>query len=138
MNVKNCRKCGRLFNYISGYQLCPGCKEGLETKFQEVKEYVREHKGIGINEVAEACDVEPSMIRQWLREERLELTEDSGIMLACESCGALIRSGKYCDKCKYNLANGFNRILQGKQPIEQTTITRRNAEARMRFLSDDK
>ena len=64
MNVRNCRKCGRLFNYIAGYQMCPACKEALETKFQEVKEYVRDHKGVGINDVAEACDVEASMIRQ--------------------------------------------------------------------------
>lgn len=138
MNVKNCRKCGRLFNYISGYQLCPGCKESLEKKFQEVREYIREHRGVGINEVAEACDVEPSMIRQWLREERLELTEDSGIMLSCEGCGALIRSGKYCDKCKYNLASGFNRILQGKQPLEEPTTSHRRSEAKMRFLVEDK
>ncbi len=138
MNVRACRKCGRLFNYITGYQICPACKEALEVKFQEVKEYVREHKGVGINEVAEACDVEPNMIRQWLREERLELAEDSGIMLACESCGGLIRSGRYCDKCKNNLVNGFNSVLQGKKPVEPSVSTRRSAEARMRFLSDDK
>ncbi|MBR4084690.1 MAG: flagellar protein [Lachnospiraceae bacterium] len=138
MNVRTCRKCGRLFNYIAGYQICPACKEALEEKFQEVKEYVRDHKGVGINEVAEVCDVDPNMIRQWLREERLELAEDSGIMLACESCGGLIRSGRYCDKCKNNLVNGFNSVLQGRKPAEPTSPSRRSAEARMRFLSDDK
>jgi RNA polymerase subunit RPABC4/transcription elongation factor Spt4 len=138
MNVRTCRKCGRLFNYITGYQICPTCKEALEVKFQEVKEYVREHRGVGINEVAETCDVDPNMIRQWLREERLELAEDSGIMLACESCGGLIRTGRYCDKCKNNLVNGFNSVLQGRKPAEPTLSNRRSADARMRFLSDDK
>ena len=138
MNVRNCRKCGRLFNYIAGYQMCPACKEALETKFQEVKEYVRDHKGVGINEVAEACDVEASMIRQWLREERLELAEDSGIMLACDGCGALIRSGKYCQKCKNNLANGFSSVLQGRKPVEEPLIRQRYKEAKMHFLTDDK
>lgn len=138
MNVRACRKCGRLFNYITGYQICPACKEALEVKFQEVKEYVREHKGVGINEVAEVCDVDPNLIRQWLREERLELAEDSGIMLACESCGGLIRSGRYCDKCKSNLVNGFNSVLQGKKPVGPTSSKHRSTDARMRFLSDDK
>ena len=138
MNVRSCRKCGRLFNYISGYQICPACREALEVKFQEVKEYVREHRGVGINEVAEACDVDPNMIRQWLREDRLELAEDSGIMLACESCGGLIRSGRYCDKCKSNLVNGFNSVLQGRKPTEPTISIQRSKDARMRFLSDDK
>ncbi len=137
MNVRNCRKCGRLFNYIAGYQMCPACKEGLEAKFQEVKEYVRDHRGAGINEVAEACDVEPAMIRQWLREERLELAEDSGIMLACDACGALIRSGKYCQACKNNLANGFNSILKGRTPVEEPLKQQRSKDARMRFLMDD-
>ena len=137
MNVRNCRKCGRLFNYIAGYQMCPACKEGLETKFQEVKEYVRDHRGAGINEVAEACDVEPAMIRQWLREERLELAEDSGIMLACDSCGALIRSGKFCQACKNNLANSFNSILRGRTPVEEPLAKQRSKDARMRFLMDD-
>lgn len=139
MNVRNCRKCGRLFNYITGFQTCPACREDLEKKFREVKEYVREHKGISINEVAEACDVEPNMIRQWLREERLELAEDSGIMLACDSCGALIRCGRYCDKCKNNMLNGFNNVLQGKQPVsDERRMSRRDTDAKMRFLVDDK
>lgn len=138
MNVRNCRKCGRLFNYIAGFQTCPACRESLEQKFQEVKAYVREHKGVGINEVAEACDVDPSMIRQWLREERLELAEDSGIMLACEACGALIRCGRYCDKCKNGLVNGFNSVLQGRKPVETTQPSHRSTDARMRFLADDK
>lgn len=138
MNVKNCRKCGRLFNYIAGYQMCPSCREAQEVKFQEVKEFVREHRGISINEVAEACDVEPSMIRQWLREERLELAEDSGIMLACDGCGAMIRSGKFCIKCKNNLTNGFNSVLQGRKPVEEPLIQQRPRDAKMHFLLDDK
>lgn len=137
MNVRNCRKCGRLFNYIAGYQMCPACKEALENKFQEVKEYVREHRGASINEVAETCDVEASMIRQWLREERLELAEDSGIMLSCDGCGAMIRSGKFCMKCKNNLANGFNSVLSGREPVEEPLIKQRSKDARMRFLLDD-
>ncbi len=137
MNVRNCRKCGRLFNYITGYQMCPACKEALETKFQEVKEYVRDHKGASIDEVAEACDVEQGMIRQWLREERLELAEDSGIMLSCDGCGAMIRSGKFCLKCKNNLANGFSSVLSGRAPVEEPLIKQRSKDAKMRFLLDD-
>ncbi len=41
MDVRNCRQCGRLFNYLSGPQICPGAEMLLEEKFQQVKEYVR-------------------------------------------------------------------------------------------------
>ena len=97
MNVRNCRKCGKMFNYITGVPICPSCKEAMEAKFQEVKEYIREHKGAGIQEVSEACDVEVQQITQWLREDRLEVTEGSNIMLNCETCGAPIRSGRFCE-----------------------------------------
>jgi len=138
MNVRNCRKCGRLFNYISGPSWCPGCREQMEAKFQQVKEYIRENPGVGVQQVSEACDVEPAQINQWLREERLELTEGSPLMLGCETCGALIRCGKYCEKCKVNLANTFQSVLKGRTPVELPDTKKRSGDSRMRYLTDDK
>ena len=112
MNIKTCRKCGRMFNYITGMHICPACRELMEAKFQEVKEYIRDNKGAGIREVAEACDVEVSQINQWLREDRLELSADSAILINCESCGAPIRSGKYCDACRVKMTNGLNSMAR--------------------------
>ena len=138
MNVRNCRKCGILFNYISVPSWCPACREQMEERFQEVKEYIRENPGVGIQQVSEACNVEPAQIKQWLREERLELTEGSPLMMACETCGALIRCGKYCEKCKLTLANTFQSVLKGKTPVEMPDNRRRSGDSRMRYLTDDK
>ena len=134
MNVRNCRTCGRIFNYVSGPHTCPSCREKLEAKFQEVKEYIREHKGGGINEVADACGVDIGQIHQWLREERLEVTEDSPIQLACENCGAFIRSGRFCDKCTNNVAQGFQSVLNANapKPVVQKKPDKENPK--MRFL----
>lgn len=133
MNVRNCRNCGRLFNYITGIVICPACKESLEAKFQEVKEYIREHKGVGIQEVSEACDVESAQIRQWLREERLEVTENSALFLNCESCGTPIRCGRYCDKCKMELTKGLSSVLKDGQQ-KQMPVEDKAPGARMRFI----
>ena len=134
MNVRNCRYCGRLFNYVMGPIMCQPCREKNEKKFHEVKEFIRENKGMGIQEVAEACDVDPQQIRQWLREDRLELTEDSPMVLACESCGAPIRSGRYCDKCANNMKQGFNSILEASKPKETEKKKDPKDNPRMRFL----
>lgn len=136
MNVRNCRRCGRIFNYLAGSPVCPACREKLDEKFQEVKEYIREHRGAGIGEVAEACDVDPSQIRQWLREERLEVTEDSAVFLNCEVCGAPIRSGKYCDSCKLSMTKGFSEVLRTShpQPEQPKRSASDNPNARMRYL----
>ena len=40
MEVKNCKGCGRLFNYMGGAPLCDGCRKKFEQKFQEVKQYL--------------------------------------------------------------------------------------------------
>ena len=135
MNVRNCRKCGRIFNYVAGPILCPRCREEMEAKFQEVKEYIRSNPGSGISEVSEACDVPTSQIQQWLREERLELTENSAILLSCESCGAPIRSGKYCERCKYEMTMGFRAVMDGQKPKEQPARPRDPRDnPRMRYL----
>lgn len=135
MNIKNCRSCGRIFNYVAGAVICPSCREGQEAKFQEVKEYVREHKGAGIAEVAEACEVEPAQIRQWLREERLEVTEDSAVFLNCEFCGAPIRCGRFCEKCKGSMKKDLQSVMPKQQVIQQPQRKKpEDANARMRFL----
>lgn len=136
MNVRNCRKCGRVFNYIAGQTICLSCRDKLEGKFKEVKEYVSEHRGCGINEVAEECDVDTGQIRQWIREERLEFTEDSMIGLACEICGASIRTGRYCEKCKAATLNGLNSVVKQAQASRQQSQQPINPKdnPRMRFL----
>ena len=135
MNIRNCRTCGKIFNYMSGPPICPACRDSAEAKFQEVKEYIREHRGAGINEVSEACDVEPSQIRQWLKDERLEVTEDSAVFLNCESCGAPIRSGKFCERCKASMTQSFNEVIKTSRPEPQKKKNEDPRDnARMRFL----
>lgn len=136
MNVKNCRLCGRIYNYMAGPNICPSCRESMEVKFQEVKEYIRQHKGCGIAEVSEACEVEAAQIRQWLREDRLEVTEDSAIFLSCESCGAPIRSGRFCEKCEGNIKKGFSEALGAgqKAAAPKPAVQKDSDRAKMRFL----
>lgn len=134
MNVRNCRKCGRIFNYAMGPLMCPQCRDALEEKFAEVKTYIQDHPGVGIHEVARECDVEITQIQQWLREERLQFSEDSMVQLTCESCGEPIRSGRFCDKCKNNMVNGFQQSIRptAPPPVEKKDT---KDSPRMRFLS---
>ena len=45
MDVRNCRMCGKLYNYIGGaYRgLCPNCIKVMEDKFIEVKEFINDN-----------------------------------------------------------------------------------------------
>jgi len=135
MEVRNCRKCGRMFNYMSGTPICAACKEKLEEKFQEVKAFVSENKKATIAMIAEECDVDANQIRKWVREERLEFSADSPIGLPCENCGAIIRSGKYCEKCKNEMVNRFGEVLP--KPKQEEPVQKKTKESpRMRFLDN--
>lgn len=135
MDVRNCRKCGKLFNYVMGPITCQQCREQLEEKFQIVKQYVFEHQGCGIAEVSAECDVTPQQIKQWLREERLEFSADSAVGLNCEVCGASIRSGRFCEKCKANMTNNLQSVYKKeKAPEPAPKKLRDNDNPRMRYL----
>lgn len=138
MDVRNCRKCGRLFNYVMGPFICPRCRDEMESKFQEVKAYIREHPGVGIQEVSEECDVDKSQIYQWLREERLELAEGSMITLNCEGCGRPIKSGKYCEQCKRELTMGFKQAIARPKAAEPVKPVIKDNSSKMRYLERDK
>ncbi len=134
MNVRNCRKCGKLFNHIAGMPICPACKEKLEEKFQDVKKYVREHPQADIKEVAEECEVEVGQIQQWIREERLEFTSDSPVKLPCENCGEMIRSGRFCEKCKNNITKNLSSVIEKPKPVRQEPKKVQETGSKMRFL----
>ena len=135
MNIKNCRKCGKIFNYVGGPQICQACAEALESKFQEVKAYISEHKqASGLKEVSEACEVDINQIRQWVREERLTFGDDSVMGVECENCGAVIKTGRFCEKCKKEMANSLNDSFGiGRKAAPEAKKPEREA-ARMRFL----
>ena len=127
MEVKNCRKCGKMFNYIGGQQICPACKEVAEKKFQEVKEYVREHKAASMTQICEDCDVENKQVQQWVREERLVFSDESPIKLSCELCGTQIKTGRYCDKCKKETANNIS--AAGRRPDVAVSRDKKDASS---------
>ena len=135
MNVRNCRKCGKIFNYIVGPALCASCRDEAEKVYQEVKKFVQEHKGVSIPEVADACNVEPSQIRQWIREERLEFAEDSMIGIACELCGATIKTGRFCEPCKAKMATGLRNAIStpAPAPVQKKPVNPKD-NPKMRFL----
>lgn len=132
MDVKNCKTCGRLFNYMGGPTICPSCHKKIEDKFQEVKQYLEEKPNASVNQVAEENDVTVKQIKQWIREERLSLSEASVDGVLCEHCGVPICSGRFCDKCKAAMQNTLSNALDKPKKTEPKKLERDGNK--MRFL----
>ncbi len=132
MEVLSCKGCGRLYNYMGGPKLCPACQKKLEDKFQEVKQYLNENPNASISEVSENLEVSVKQIKQWVREERLAFSEACADGILCEHCGVPIRTGRFCDKCKNQMANNLAATLDKPKPEEP--VKRERDGNRMRFL----
>ena len=133
MEVRNCRECGRLFNYLGGPKMCPACRAELEKKFAQVKEYIQEHREAQMQQISDDNEVSIQQIKQWVREERLTFTEDSMMGVDCEGCGRTIKTGRLCDGCKSDMAKGFSNLYKKEAPQKAKDPRER---AKMRFLDN--
>lgn len=102
--IRYCKNCRKMFQYVSGDQLCPVCKKIDEEEYEKVRAFLRDFPGANMKEVSDNTGVSPNKINRWLKEERLEVSEGSPVALNCESCGVRIRSGRFCIECSKGLA----------------------------------
>lgn len=132
-----CKQCNRLFNSISGKDICPQCSVILERDFQRVKKYIRRHDQAGVMEVSEACDVPTKYILRWIREERLFFAEDSEFGVPCMHCGVTINTGKYCVPCKKKMVNNLSSAYAiNVKDEEEDFMTQKNKMHSRRFLEE--
>lgn len=133
METLSCKMCGKLFNYEGGgLKVCPSCSKKMEDRFTEVKEYIYEHRTATMTEISEEFDIPIPQIKRWVKEERLAFSEDSPVTLSCESCGAQIRTGRFCVNCKKALSNSFQSMYKAPEPA----VHKKDREKeRMRFLN---
>ncbi|RKD23538.1 flagellar operon protein TIGR03826 [Caminicella sporogenes DSM 14501] len=117
MDIRNCKECGKLFQYDGISKLCYSCRKKDEEDFKRVKDYIYDNTGATITEVSEATGVSEDKILRYLREGRLEIVgENPGLVLDCERCGRAIRTGRYCEECareiEKELRSGFERPVK--------------------------
>lgn len=132
-----CNRCKRMFTYFGfGHRLCPECKALDDEQFERVRDYIVEHGTATMLEIENALGVPIQRIRQYLREGRLEIPENSPIYLHCESCHCDIRSGRYCKECAAKLS----KELQGTLRIDEYEIgevPKIKPKGKMRYLGNN-
>ncbi len=75
--LRNCPVCNNLFSYFGTSSLCPGCTDTADKQFSMIRDYIYDHPGSKMIEVARATGVKEDVILRFLREGRLAArTED--------------------------------------------------------------
>lgn len=132
MDVRACRGCRRLFHYIAGEELCPECKEKMESKFQEVRDYIADHENVTARQIIKDCNITMLQLKNWLGDDRLHIADEMNVYSCCEVCGKEIFSGSFCNVCKRQIVNGLGSAMQvNKKPV---TCTRKRDTPKMRFI----
>ena len=137
-DVRNCKRCGRVYNYIGGVPLCPSCKDQDENDFKRIKSYLYDNPGAPMSLVASELDVSVEKIRRFLKEGRLEIVgDDANFILQCEGCGISIKTGRFCNSCERNVVNDLSSTAQklGQSAARYNEEIKRNSS--MRYLSKD-
>ncbi|MDK2919903.1 MAG: hypothetical protein PWQ37_2636 [Candidatus Petromonas sp.] len=124
MDIRNCKECGKLFQYDGISKLCYQCRRRDDEDFKKVKEYVYDHPGANITIVSEETEVSEDKILRYLREGKLEIVGESpGLVLDCERCGKAIRTGRYCEECsreiERGLKSGFDRFAKKREKFRE-------------------
>lgn len=115
----HCSDCGgvMVFQGVGEYK-CEDCGKVEFDDYGKVRAFVEKHKGATMVDVERETGVKQKSIWKMLREERLEVTADSKTFLKCEVCGATIRSGRFCEKCKVNV----NRRIEEQARAEKSNM----------------
>ena len=120
MELKSCEKCGRKFGALASESLCTKCSaENIESDFKKVRDYLYDHPGADVREVSEETGVSERVILKLLKDERIEIIDDSNGLLSCERCGVSIKSGRVCDDCKNQLAKDLMGAAKTLRPEEK-------------------
>ncbi|MDR0671486.1 MAG: hypothetical protein LBF64_04155 [Oscillospiraceae bacterium] len=123
MDIRQCRRCRKLFNYV-GHFNCSACVHELDDIFTKVRNYLYDHPQADMASLCEASGAEEEDVLGWLREGRLVLGGDAEAMLVCENCRKPIKTGRYCDTCaaavRAQLAETAENLGGKTRPEEKT------------------
>jgi len=137
-DVRNCKRCNKIFNYLGGAQICPICKEADEADFRKVKDYLYDNPGATMSQISMELGISVEKITRYLREGRLEIVDNNGnLVLECEKCGKSIRTGRYCEECTRELSRSFSSTaneMKNKLAPPSSPSNLKSEKVAMRYL----
>ncbi|HHW57516.1 MAG TPA: MerR family transcriptional regulator [Clostridia bacterium] len=122
MEIRNCKRCGKLYTY-TGIDLCPKCYRQDEEDFMKVRDYLDAHPSATMLEISQNTQVSTKKIMDFLKEGRLILSSTNiNIGLKCERCGKPILTGRFCEECRTKLSRELMKgyLVQPEDKGEET------------------
>ncbi len=137
MSIRNCKRCGKIYQYNGVHKICDNCRAQLEKDFEEVKEFLKENPNSSISEVSEETGVEKKTIIEFIKNNRL-IAEDLEIdvKIQCQRCGTEIKHGKYCDKCISDMKDEIDNVTKKEEKKNKRNMGEKNMHVSDRINKD--
>ena len=129
MDIKNCKRCGRL--HCGTGKICPECLKQEEEKYELVRAYLKEHPDSSIIKVSDETGVGVHEIEKFLRDGRLEVSKGLSDYLKCMKCGSPIKTGKYCPECEKKVMDDVKTVYRSVANKAEDSLVQRRGPAKM-------
>ena len=121
---RHCSKCNAVMKYMAmGEYKCPECGNEELDDYGKVRRYLDEHGSTPAAIIESETGVRRTVINDYLRHGRLEISDGSPIFLKCEICGKDIKFGRVCAACAKNAVtrqkDPYSVEEIGEEPSEQ-------------------
>ena len=101
MDIANCVRCNKVFQKSQG-ALCSDCLGETKGLVRHVIDFVLEHPGLMVEDVAQQCNLPLKDLEEMLFSGRLA-SASPYIMFKCQAChkqmSARFRKGRFCPEC---------------------------------------
>ncbi len=144
LKIKNCAICGKIFTPIRSEKICRDCKVKQEEKEREVIQYVRDHPGTNMKEVAKATGVNDKFIQQMAMQGLfVNITNSENFFYPCVKCGRPINRGAYCTDCLKSQRDEIKKVAEQmqiriKEDKNMSTIERLDKLAEKEFERENR
>lgn len=123
-SIDTCNACGKLFPRTT-MRLCGACRIVEDHRFELVRDYLHEHDGGPLMEIAAMTGVSVGDVRRFVDRGRLTLVELGSAGCTCDD------SGVRCRYCRGKLSLEFRELEEsmraegGDDDLERTSYVRR-------------
>jgi NMD protein affecting ribosome stability and mRNA decay len=106
--LKNCMRCGRVFESEENKELCPECYLEDKKELKKVRDYLNMNPLASVMDVCKKTGVSQAQILRFIKDGSLKIRKPlEGFK--CRLCGKPIKNGSLCSNCREKIEKGFDK-----------------------------
>ncbi|MBQ3451676.1 MAG: hypothetical protein IJL12_07435 [Selenomonadaceae bacterium] len=136
LNIRNCARCKKIFIPVSGEKICADCRAADLELEERVKNYVRDHPGITVNQLIEGSGAPRNLVWRMIQQGQFENSGLKGAEYPCANCGKIITRGTYCSDCMGKLKQNAQKFANAMNSKRKRAAEKKAQESSGKTFSD--